>query len=110
FVIDTIDVTLAEYLCGHGYDVWMFDYRASSALPVEDTQFSIDEIGRYDYPAAVAKVKELTGAPSIQLIAHCVGAAGFQMGVLGGWLKGGVRSAILSQFTAHVAAVPLLKV
>lgn len=106
FALDTIDVSLAEYLAAHGYDLWLFDYRASSDLPTSRSQFSLDEIGRYDYPAALAKVRELTGADSVQIVAHCVASAGLFMSLLGGHLQG-LRSAICSQFMPHVECTPL---
>lgn len=110
FTLDTIDVNLAEFLAAHGYDVWLFDYRASSALDVSRTQFSLDEIGRYDYPAAVAKVLEVSGAASLQVVAHCVASAGLFVSLLGGFLDRGVRSVIASQFMPHVSTTPLIDV
>ena len=46
---------------------------------------------------------EVTGKPSLQMVAHCYGAMSFAMAMLGG-LKG-VRAAAISQIAAH-ADVP----
>ena len=100
FLIDTIDTNLTEFLYAHGYDVWLLDYRASPALPSARTQFSLDEIATLDYPAAVAKVRVVTGAESVQIMGHCVASVTLLMALLAG-LRG-VRTAVCSQFVTHV--------
>lgn len=104
FTIDTIDTNLLEYLVAHGYDVWLLDYRASIELPSAKEQFSGDEIARYDYPAAVAEIRRISGAETIQVVAHCFGATTFAMAMLAGLQ--GVRSAVFSQVATHFS-VPL---
>ena len=99
FTIDTIDTNLVEYLFAHGYDVWLLDFRASIDLAAAKTQFSGDDIARYDYPAAVAKVRQITGAPSVQMMVHCFGSTTFFMAMLAGLQ--GVRSVVSSQIAAH---------
>ncbi|HEX5474612.1 MAG TPA: GMC family oxidoreductase N-terminal domain-containing protein [Vicinamibacterales bacterium] len=106
FVLDTLAVTPAEFLCAHGYDVWLLDPRSSPAVRHTPLACSLDEVAKYDIPAAIRKVIEITGAPDVQVVAHCLGAAAFQMSVLGGYLASGVRSAVLSQFGAYVGAGP----
>jgi len=100
FLIDTIDTNLTEFLYAHGYDVWLLDYRASPALPSARTQFSLDEIATLDYPAAVAKVRAVTGAESVQILGHCVASVTLLMALLAG--LEGVRTALCSQFVVHV--------
>lgn len=104
FSIDTIDTNLLEYLVAHGYDVWLLDYRASIELPAAREQFNADVIATHDYPAAVDKVLQVTGAGSLQVVAHCFGSTTFIMAMLAG-LKG-VRSAVCSQVATHMS-VPL---
>jgi cholesterol oxidase len=108
FTIDTLDVNLAESLCSAGYDVWLFDYRASPAVPEVRTQFALDEIALHDYPAAIREVRAATGADSVQVIAHCVGSATLLMSIAAGQAPD-VRSAICSQFTLHVRSTPLVQ-
>lgn len=105
--IDTIEPNLTEYLYTHGYDVWLLDYRASADLPVSSSQFSIDEIALFDYPAAVRTVQVVTGAETVQVMAHCVGAMSFLMAMCAGLT--GVRSAICSQLSAHPIVLPEIK-
>jgi cholesterol oxidase len=102
FTIDTIDTNLLEHLFAHGYDVWLLDYRASIALPSSKTEFTADEIATRDYPAAVEKVRAVTGADTIQVIAHCFGATTFTCAMLAGLQ--GVRSAVISQISTDVVA------
>ena len=105
FSIDTIDTNLLEYLAGHGYDVWLLDYRASIELPASTHPFTGDDIATRDYPAAVEKVLDITGAENLQVVAHCFGSTTLIMAMLAG-LKG-VRSAVCSQVATHFK-VPLM--
>ncbi|WP_078124918.1 alpha/beta fold hydrolase [Leptospira alexanderi] len=100
FSIDTIDTNLLEYLFENRYDVWLFDYRTSIALPSAPLPNTGDVIATKDYPAAVNKVRELTKVDKIQVVAHCFGATTFTMALLAG--LEGVRSVVLSQISADV--------
>jgi cholesterol oxidase len=102
FTIDTIETNLLEFLVANGYDVWLLDFRASVNLPVSQTQFSADDVALRDYPAAVDEVRRLTGADSVQMVAHCFGSTTFVMAMLAG--LEGVRSAVCSQIGPHVVA------
>ncbi|EAQ27871.1 hypothetical protein NAP1_09762 [Erythrobacter sp. NAP1] len=103
FATPTVDENLSESLVAQGYDVWLFDYRAS-ADSGNDTEhppeFNIDDIARYDWPAAVAKIRDVTGAADVQALAHCVGSMSLLMGIGAGWVSH-VRSLISSQLTLH---------
>jgi len=100
FATPTVDVNLVEYLCARQYDVWLFDYRASpdSGSPLK--RYTIDDIVRIDWPAAVNCVLQQTGATDVQVVAHCVGSMSLLMALISGQLKG-VRSAVCSQLTLH---------
>ena len=74
FAIDTVDKNWVQYLGEHDYDVWLFDPRWSPDLPSSRNHFSIDDIARRDWPTAVAEVRRRTGAPSVEVVAHCVGS------------------------------------
>ncbi len=99
FAIDTVDCNLVEALCGAGYDVWLFDYRASpdSGSPIK--AFTIDDIATIDWPAATAFVLQQTGARDLQVLAHCVGSMSLLMALLKGMT--GVRSIVSSALTLH---------
>jgi cholesterol oxidase len=103
YVTDTIDKNLTEYLLENGFDVWLFDYRASPDLKSARTRFTIDDVAREDWPTAIAKVFDETGS-RVQVFAHCVGSMSFQMAML--WddnatMRKQVQSAVCSQVTVH---------
>ncbi|HHJ20327.1 MAG TPA: alpha/beta fold hydrolase, partial [Gammaproteobacteria bacterium] len=100
FTLDTIDTNLVEYLYQQGYDLWLLDYRASIELPSAKEQATGDQIATIDYPEAVNKVCELTGADSVQMLVHCYGSTIFFMAMLAGMKN--VRSAVASQIATHV--------
>ncbi|KST66741.1 alpha/beta fold hydrolase [Mastigocoleus testarum] len=108
FSIDTIGTNLVEYLFEHGYDIWLLDYRVSIELPISSTQSNGDDIALNDFPAAVEKISNLTGAKSIQVVAHCFGATTFFMSMLAG--LEGVRSAVISQVATHMRSPMITKI
>lgn len=100
FSIDTIETNLLEFLYAAGYDVWLLDFRASIDLPSAVSQFTADDVATKDYPAAIGRMRELTGAATVQVLAHCYGATTFSMALCAG-LKF-VRSAVISQISTHI--------
>ena len=105
FLIDTVDTNFPEFLFANGYDVWLFDYRASPTLPSAETQFTLDDVATKDYPAAVAQVRAITKTPDIQIVAHCVGSLTFLMSMMSGKLQG-IRSAVCSQVGFYPTTSP----
>lgn len=97
FSIDTIETNLLESLVASGYDCWLLDYRASVDLPHARDLWTADDVATKDYPAAIAKVRAITGAATVQVLAHCFGATTFSMAMLAG--LEGVRSAVISQIS-----------
>jgi len=100
FAVDTVDVNLVEHLAASGYDVWVLDSRASIDIAGSEDQFTADLIAEQDLPAAVGKVRELTGAAAVDVVAHGLGATTLLMAIVGGLQ--GVRSAVCSQGGLHV--------
>ena len=100
FRIDTIETNLVEFLYAAGYDVWCLDFRLSIDLPAANEQSTGDDVATKDYPAAVAKIRELTGADSIQAVVHCFGSTTFFMAMLAG--LEGISSVVCSQIALHV--------
>ncbi|MEW6153106.1 MAG: alpha/beta fold hydrolase [Actinomycetota bacterium] len=103
----TVETNFPEYLYERGYDVWLFDYRASPVLPSAATQYSADEIATHDWPTAVKAVIDASGAGSVQVGAHCIGSMTLNMALAAG-MKG-VRSAISSQVALHPKVVPMVR-
>jgi hypothetical protein len=104
FALDTVPKSFTDYLGEHGYDVWLFDYRASPDLPASASQFTADDIAMRDWPAAIAHVRRETGAESVQAVAHCIGGLTLFMAI-GGGLEG-VRSATFSALAGHPIPTP----
>ncbi len=99
FAETTNDSSLAEALHAAGHDVWLFDYRASIALPSCRSEFTIDDIAQLDWQRAVDEVRRQTGATSVGLVGHCVGSVTILMALLDGLT--GVHTAVCSQFPLH---------
>ena len=87
-------------------DTVMWDISPGS---IGNIQHYESDVAKYDHPAAVAKVREITGAKDIQVVAHCLGSLTFFMSMLGGWLQG-VRSAVSSQVATHYKVPTITKV
>jgi pimeloyl-ACP methyl ester carboxylesterase len=104
FALDTVPKSFTEYLGEHGYDVWLFDYRASPDLPSSRTQFTVDDIALRDWPAAIDHVRSETGAETVQALGHCIGGLTLYMAI-GGGLEG-VRSATFSAVAGHPIPTP----
>jgi cholesterol oxidase len=100
FSTDLIDINLVEYLVAHEYDVWLLDYRVSILLPSSSDQSNGDQVARYDYPAAIAKIIAISGADTIQAVVHCYGATTFFMSMLSGLER--VRSIVCSQIATDI--------
>ena len=101
FTVDTIDTNLVEFLYAEGYDLWLLDYRSSIERAEASRQSNADTIAAIDFPEAVAEVRRLTGADSVQMVTHCFGSTVFYMSMLSGALTG-VRAAVTSQATPHI--------
>ncbi|MGC0152603.1 alpha/beta fold hydrolase [Chromobacterium vaccinii] len=100
FSTDTIPTNLLEFLYKHGYDVWLLDFRVSILLPASQQQCDGDQVARYDYPAAINRIRQLTGARDVQCVVHCYGATTFFMSLLAG--LEGVRSVVCSQIATDI--------
>jgi len=98
FSTDTIQTNLLEYLCKHDYDVWLLDFRVSILLPASKQEWNGDQIAAYDFKAAIAQIRQATGARDVQCVVHCYGATTFFMSLLAGLQD--VRSVVCSQIAA----------
>jgi cholesterol oxidase len=105
YAIDTIECNLLEYLVNHKYDVWLLDHRLSIELPVSALQSTMDDVATLDYPAAVARVCEITKARAVDVFAHGVGSSTLTMALLSGLQN--VRKVVCSQVSTHLYSLDL---
>ncbi len=84
FMLDTIQPNLAEYLVGHGFDVWVQEWRGSTLLPTARTQFNADDVAHHDHAAVQAAIREQTGNSDFHVVSHCVGSITWMMATLAG--------------------------
>jgi lysosomal acid lipase/cholesteryl ester hydrolase len=88
---------LVSHLLDQGYrDVWCLDYRMSNRHPYNllKHRWSLDDVALYDFPAAIAAMREQVGDRPIHVIAHCLGAATFAMSLFAGLVE--VTSVVLN--------------
>ncbi|KOV67511.1 alpha/beta hydrolase [Streptomyces sp. MMG1121] len=97
---------LTSYLLDHGFtDVWAIDSRMSNRFPynTEPGRQSLDDLARFDYPAALAELRRHAGPRPVHVIAHCLGSVAFAMSLSAGTVDG------IASFVANsVALTPRL--
>ncbi len=97
--------SLVQYLLDHGYrDVWTLDYRMSNRFGynMQRNKFNMDDIALYDFPAAIATIREQVGPDKrIHVICHCLGSVSFMMSLFGKAVTG-----ITSVIANSVALTP----
>ena len=76
--------SLVDVLLDDGWDVWLLNWRGS--IDLDPLPWTLDDIARYDLPAAVAEVTRQTGAQEVSVVAHCAGAAAVSMAAVAGLL------------------------
>jgi len=77
---------LVQYLLDHGFsDVWTLDFRMSNrySYNLRRHRYNLDDIALFDYPAAIAKIRESIGDRRLHVICHCQGSASFMMSFFG---------------------------
>lgn len=81
---------LVNHLHENGYgDVWSLDWRGSGRFTYNLTphEFTIDDVARYDIPAAVEFIRARCGADvRIHVVAHCVGSLAFMASYAAGYV------------------------
>lgn len=103
YCLDTVRENLPEYLVRAGFDVWLFDWRTSPELPAHTLPYSLDDVGRNDWPAAVDYVCRATGADRVSILAHCLSSPALMLSLVRGHLDGARIDAIVaSQVALHL--------
>ncbi len=97
FVGEPLEEDLVRHLLKQGFDVWLFDYRTSTALPSCREQHTLDPVAVIDIPAAVEQVLRHTAFDKILVFGHCMGSASLAMSILSGELDGKLSKVVFSQ-------------
>lgn len=89
--------SLARYLARHGYDTWILELRGHGRsdrpkLVGKGEAWTFDDHLLLDFPAALARIRELTSRPSVHVIGHSMG--GIMLYGHMGFGGEGVRSAV----------------
>jgi len=101
-----VETSLVDFLVGHGYDVWLENWRASIDLP--PNPWTLDQAAVYDHPEAVKTVARETGCDEIKAIIHCQGSTSFMMSAVAG-LVPQVKTIVSNAVSLHTI-VPELSV
>lgn len=104
-----VDATIVDFLVGHGYDVWLENWRAS--IDFAPNRWTLDQAAIYDHPVAVKTVVKETGWDSVKAIIHCQGSTSFMMSAVAG-LVPEVKTIIANAVTLHtiVPATAAIKI
>jgi cholesterol oxidase len=108
FSTDLVDTNLVEYLCAAGLDVWVLDHRASVDVPASEGDVTARDVAAHDLPAAIARVREVSGAAGVDVVAQGFGALTLQMALVEGMQ--GVRSAVCMQAGLHLVTPTVSRV
>jgi cholesterol oxidase len=110
FIGEPLEEDLVRHLLKQGFDVWLFDYRTSTALPSCREQHTLDPVAAIDIPEAVDHIllclrqEAPGGSPPAQIMAfgHCMGSASLAMSILSGKLDGKLSAVVFSQVPPFV--------
>lgn len=96
-----------SYLLDHGYpDVWSLDFRMSNrhSYNMRRHSYTMDDVAMYDFPAALAVIREQIGDRRLHVVCHCLGAVSFMMSLFGGAVSD--VSSVIANSVALTPRVP----
>ena len=103
YALDTIPRNLVEFLTTEGFDVWLLDWRTSPLLPAHSDPYTMDDVARLDWPAAVNAVQERAGTQQVSILAHCLSSPALLLALLRGYVpRDAIRSIVASQVALHL--------
>ncbi len=103
YCIDTVPQNIVEFLVARGFDVWLFDWRTSPLLAAHKQPYTLDDVGRFDWPAAVAEVRRRTNSKQVSVVAHCLSSPSFMLGLVRRHIAvGEIHSFVASQVALHL--------
>ncbi|MGC3994188.1 MAG: alpha/beta fold hydrolase [Propionicimonas sp.] len=96
--------SFVDALLDDGWDPWLLNWRGS--LDLDPLPWTLDDVARYDVPAAVRYVREQTGADALPAVGHCAGAAALSMAAVAG-LVPKVEVVVANGVSLHPVLPPL---
>lgn len=96
--------TLPNMLRRAGHDVWLLNWRASIDLP--PNKWTLDDAAVHDFPAAIAAIRERTGADTLKAVIHCQGSTSFMMSIAAGLLPE-VTTVVSNAVALHTEVPPM---
>ncbi|MGE6784271.1 alpha/beta fold hydrolase [Ensifer adhaerens] len=106
FAHHAVDPNFASHFWKTGRDVWIADLRTSPAHPTASAAWSFDEIGKEDVPLVLKTISTQTGAPKLDVIAHCMGTMVFSIAALEGKITDLVDRVAFTQVGPLVVFTP----
>ena len=108
YCLDSVPINIVEFLVGAGFDVWLFDWRTSPLLAAHRRPYTLDDVAHHDWPAAIALVRERTGAAQVAILAHCLSSPCLLLSLLRGHVPPDHISAVVaSQVGLHLQMTPV---
>lgn len=108
YCIDTVPENLVEFLVAKGFDLWLVDWRTSPLLAAHSKPYTLDDVARYDWPAAVAEVRQRTQSDKVSVLAHCLSSPCFMLSLVRGYMdREQIGSFIASQVALHLHMTPV---
>ena len=102
---------LVTHLAALGFDVWVPELRTSIGVPSSRSEWTLDEVAKNDIPRIVELIVAETGAPQVDVVAHCIGSAMFCTAVLaGGLARAGAQADAKRRVPSKIRSAVLLQV
>jgi hypothetical protein len=102
---------LVTHLAALGLDVWVPELRTSIGVPSSRSEWTLDEVAKNDIPRIVELIVAETGAPQVDVVAHCIGSAMFCTAVLaGGLARAGAQADAKRRVPSKIRSAVLLQV
>ncbi|XP_054752964.2 uncharacterized protein LOC129258759 [Lytechinus pictus] len=83
FSLDTIDKSVVEFFCEHGFDMWVLELRFSVALPSHRKPTQMHDSAEKDLPPAIDFILKETASLDLQVYAHCIGSLTMHIALFG---------------------------
>ena len=103
YCIDTVPQNIVEFLAAEGFDVWLFDWRTSPLLDAHKRPYTLDDVARFDWPAAIEQVRHRAKEKQVSVLAHCLSCPCLLLSLLRGYTRPeDVRAVVASAVALHL--------